>query len=181
MGQNGTETYLKRHSNTSTHIVWNIPETSISGTGFPHLSHQYSLQMAVSTCKTIANLKEFLLHTRHVKHFLILRNTIRILFVLTPSTGHRQKGTLRGFLSPSQNLSGGNWLPGHMHTEHLALSKVNSGSSFRTSTYLSVNNCTNTTVFTQQDFCNKPLELSLHPSKKFFKTYYANAELKALL
>lgn len=49
MGQKGTKTYLKRHSNTYTHIAWNISEPCISGVGFPHLSQQQSLWMAVST------------------------------------------------------------------------------------------------------------------------------------
>lgn len=42
MGQKGTETYLKRHDNSYIHTVWNISETSISGAGFLHLSHQYT-------------------------------------------------------------------------------------------------------------------------------------------
>lgn len=40
MGQEGTKNYFERHNNTYTHIVWNISETSISGAGFSHLSHQ---------------------------------------------------------------------------------------------------------------------------------------------
>lgn len=136
--------------------------------------------MAVSTWKTTTNLKEFLLHTWYVKPFLISRNTIIKSYLSSlPLQETDRKALSEGFWVHPRTCGEIEQLAPSSHAHRTPCAKQGKF-RFKFQTLQHIYQwivALYVIVFTQQDFCNKLLQLSSHSSKKIFKTYYAKAEL----